>query len=129
MEGLIIVHYYTLYTPANRESFQRRQCRLSNTWVAAGFTPGHRVHQIEVGNANLLLVFFVKTFVMACLIVTPAFSISFFDKPVVMHTLSAGCSFHSSSLPLLLGATGMLLSRVIRTPLASVCMCSQRGST
>lgn len=80
-------------------------------------------HDYELrGKANLLLFFFVKTFVMACLIVTPAFSISFFVRPVVMQTFRAGWSFHSSSLPPLLGPRprGMLFNRVIKTPLARV---------
>jgi hypothetical protein len=46
--------------------------------------------QAATGSASLLLVFLVKTFVMACRMVTPAFSISFFDSPVVMQTFNAG---------------------------------------
>lgn len=71
------------------------------------------------GSANLLLVFLVSTLVIACLIVTPAFSISFFVNPVVMHTFNAGWSFQLSSLVVvvpLLGEVGILFSRVIRTP-------------
>jgi hypothetical protein len=41
-----------------------------------------------------------------------------------MQTFNAGCSFQSSSLPFALGPLGMLLRRVMRTPLASVCMFS-----
>jgi len=37
----------------------------------------------------------------------------------VIQTLRAGCSFQSASLPLLDGDTGILLRRVMRTPLAS----------
>ena len=73
---------------------------------------------MTVGNDNLLLVFLVKTLVMACRIDTPAFSISFLERPVVMHTLRAGCSFHVSSLPMVPGDEGILFRRVIRTPLA-----------
>src|SRR2546421_9833746 len=80
----------------------------------------HTNIQVETGSANLLLVFFVSTLVMACLIITPAFSISFFDRPVVMHTFSAGCSCHPCSFTVPFGAAGMLFSRVIRTPLAKV---------
>jgi len=74
-----------------------------------------------VGNASLLLDFLVNTFVIACLMVTPAFSVSFLESPVVIQILRAGWSFQSSSLPLLDGDTGMLLRRVMRTPLASDC--------
>ena len=79
-----------------------------------------RTHQLVAGRPSLLLAFLVMTFVIACLIVMPAFSISFFERPVVMHTLSAGWNFHPSSLPLLLGPVGMPLRRVMRTPLARV---------
>lgn len=58
--------------------------------------------------------------VMACRIVVPAFSTSFRDSPLVRHTLSAGCNVHPSSFEGPYTARGMLLSRVIRTPLASV---------
>jgi hypothetical protein len=76
--------------------------------------------QAATGSASLLLVFLVKTFVIACRMVTPAFSISFFDNPVVMQTFRAGWSCHPCSLEVLFGAAGMLLSRVISTPFASV---------
>lgn len=58
--------------------------------------------------------------VMACRIVVPAFSTSFRDSPLVRHTLSAGCNVHPSSFEGPYTARGMLLSRVIKTPLASV---------
>lgn len=61
----------------------------------------------------------VMTLVMACRIVMPAFSTSFRDRPVVMHTLSAACAGVIESFTLLDPAT--VLSRVIKTPLASVC--------
>lgn len=77
--------------------------------------------QAAAGTASLLPDLRVSTFVMACRITVPAFSISFLDSPVVTQTLSAGCSFHPTSFPVLLTATGMLFSRVIKTPLAADC--------
>lgn len=55
--------------------------------------------------------------VMACRIVTPAFSISFFDKPDVMQTLSAGLML--ISLVPMLPIIKRLLDRVMSTPFAS----------
>jgi len=65
----------------------------------------------------LVLVFRVMTLVMAWRMVTPARSMSFFDKADVIHTLSAGCTHKLPSLGLILLASGMLFSRVTRTPL------------
>lgn len=42
------------------------------------------------GSANLLLVFLVRTFVIAWRITMPAFSISFFDSPDVALIFNAG---------------------------------------
>lgn len=58
--------------------------------------------------------------VMACRIVVPALSTSFRDSPPVRQTLSAGCNVHPASFEGPYTAPGMLLSRVIRTPFASV---------
>lgn len=70
---------------------------------------------------DCLLVFRVMTLVMACRIVTPAFSISFLDSPEVTQTLSAGLIAHVSSLGVPIAFTdGKLLRRVIRTPLFNV---------
>jgi len=49
-------------------------------------------------HADLLLPLRVMTLVIACRIVTPAFSMSFFERADVMHTLSAGCAYQSPSL-------------------------------
>lgn len=65
--------------------------------------------------------FLFTTFVMACRIVMPAFSISFRERPMLMHTFNAGCSSHPVSFGPALTALGMLFNRVISTPLASVC--------
>ena len=62
----------------------------------------------------------LTTLVMACRIVVPAFSTSFRESPLVRHTLSAGSNVHPSSFEGPYTARGMLLSRVMRTPLASV---------
>lgn len=62
----------------------------------------------------------LTTLVIACRITIPARSTSFLDKPVVMHTLSAGCTSHPASLEVPLTARGMLLTRAISTPFASV---------
>ena len=53
--------------------------------------------------------------------VIPAFSISRFERPEVMHTFNAGWSSHPMSLAGTLIARGMLLSRVISTPLTRLC--------
>lgn len=58
--------------------------------------------------------------VIACLMMAPALSVSFFVRPDVMQTLSAGCSSHPKSFGVALIARGMLWSRVIRTPFANV---------
>lgn len=57
--------------------------------------------------------------VTACLMTTPAFSISFFDRPAVTHTLSAGCGSHGFSFDPT--AAGIAFSRVINTPLDRHC--------
>lgn len=59
------------------------------------------------------------TVVMACRMVMPAFSVSFFDSPLVTHTFSAGGGCHSfdSSRGLAPRAMGMAFSRVMSTPL------------
>ena len=60
--------------------------------------------------------------VMACLMTTPAFSVSFFDRPVVTQTLTAdwGCQPSSRGVPP--NGGGILFSRVIKTPLARHCL-------
>lgn len=65
-----------------------------------------------------LYLLLVIILVIACLISVPAFSISFFDKPVVTHTFSAGCGCHCSSLGLIPSSRGMALRRVTRIPRA-----------
>lgn len=78
-------------------------------------------HSQDRGSPSLLLVFLVRTLVIAWRMMMPAFSISFFESPVVTHTLRAGCNFQPCSLAVECGATGMLFRRVMRTPLARVC--------
>lgn len=72
-----------------------------------------------VGSASLLLVFLVMTLVIAWRMTTPAFSISFFDRPVVAQTFRAGCVWPPPTLLLM----SVVLRRVIITPLASACIC------
>lgn len=60
------------------------------------------------------------TLVMACRIVTAAFSTSFLVRPDVMHTLSAGFVCQLPSLAPMLLPIRLVLRRVIRTPFASV---------
>jgi hypothetical protein len=43
------------------------------------------------------------------------------DNPDVIHTFSAGCTCHFSSFGIMLFDNGMLLNRVIITPLVSAC--------
>lgn len=59
------------------------------------------------------------TVVIACRMIMPAFSVSFFDSPLVIHTFSAGRACHSFSKSLgdTPSATGIALRRVMRTPL------------
>jgi hypothetical protein len=68
------------------------------------------------------LVFLVITLVIACRMVVPAFSISFFDRPDVTQTFSAGWMAHDSSfgVPTFL-SDGSVLSLVMRTPLFNDC--------
>ena len=62
----------------------------------------------------------LTTLVIACLMITPALSTSFFDKPEVMHTFSAGWSSQPISFAVAFMGRGMLLTRVISTPLAKL---------
>src|SRR5437762_12854565 len=69
----------------------------------------------------LIYLFFAITFVIACLIIIPAFSISFRDSPVVTQTFNAGCNCHPMSLVAILRGNGILFSLAIKTPFARVC--------
>ncbi len=60
------------------------------------------------------------TLVMACRMITPAFSISFLDKPDVTHTFNAGWGVQLPSLGPMLWVMGMLFNFVIKTPFARV---------
>jgi len=42
--------------------------------------------------------FLVRIFVMACRMVMPAFSTSFFDSPIIRHTFRAGWGVYTSVL-------------------------------
>ena len=61
--------------------------------------------------------------VMACLIIVPAFSVSFFVRPLVTHTFSAGVGCQPASRGFSPRPSGKDLSRVMRTPFARHCDC------
>lgn len=69
----------------------------------------------------LLLAFLVITLLMAWRIVVPAFSISFFDKPDVIQTLSAGWANQSFVLVVMILEYMEVFRREIITPLANDC--------
>lgn len=56
--------------------------------------------------------------VMACRIIVPAFSVSFFVSPLVTQTLSEGLGCHPASLGLIPRPIGKDWSLVMRTPFA-----------
>jgi hypothetical protein len=62
--------------------------------------------------------------VIACRMVTPAFSVSFFVRPLVTQTLRAGVGCHPASRGLTPRPSGKALSLVIKTPFARHCHCS-----
>jgi len=66
----------------------------------------------------------VMTLVMACLIVTPAFSTSFFVKPVVRQIFNAGCGT-KTGLFAPEGSGDRVLIRVMSTPWAKTYCQSQ----
>ena len=76
--------------------------------------------------------FRVMILVIACLIVIPALSVSFFDRPDVTHTLSAGVACQPISLGAAPRAGGMLLRRVTSMPFVKHCealvCCGVQGS-
>lgn len=59
--------------------------------------------------------------VTACLMMTPAFSVSFLVSPLVMQTLRAGIGCHPASLGLTPSPSGKAFSLVMRTPFARHC--------
>jgi hypothetical protein len=82
------------------------------------------MHHVQSPNINhtckkaSIFIYFLLAMilVMACLMITPAFSVSFFVNPLVMHTLSAGTGAHPASRGLTPRPSGKALSRVMRTP-------------
>jgi hypothetical protein len=89
------------------------QCALSQPLAVVKFGISDSLVQTA-----LVLVLRVITLVMACRIVTPAFSISFLDRADVTQMRSAGWANHAPSLGLMAWAYGLVLVLVIRTPLA-----------
>ena len=85
--------------------------------LAAGHIALLHILPPDIPLSNHFLCFI--TLVIACRIVMPARSISFLLSPVVTHTFSAGCG--SQTVSLAEPARGMLLRRVMSTPLARVC--------
>jgi hypothetical protein len=67
---------------------------------------------------------FEMTLVIACRMVIPAFSVSFFVRPLVTQTLRAGVGCHPASRGLTPRPSGKALSLVIKTPFARHCHCS-----
>lgn len=125
----LITHYSILPPSHAAICYQRPQCCIvhssyshtAKSTAKTSYTQAPPKNcQTAAGNANLLLALFVKTFVIACRIVVPAFSISFLVRPVVIQIFKAGWILNESSLPLP-RPTGMLLRRVIRTPLRRAC--------
>jgi hypothetical protein len=78
-------------------------------------------NQIIVNRTNgraTVYFLFEMILVIACLMMTPAFSVSFFVNPLVTHTLRAGTGAHPASRGLTPRPSGKALSRVMRTPFA-----------
>jgi hypothetical protein len=67
---------------------------------------------------------FEMILVIACRMVVPAFSVSFFVRPLVTQTLRAGVGCHPASRGLTPRPSGKALSLVIKTPFARHCHCS-----
>ena len=67
-----------------------------------------------------MLCFRVMTLVIAWRIVVPAFSMSFFERAIVMQTFRAGMATGLVSLGLMAWLKGCVFRRVIKTPFASV---------
>ena len=61
---------------------------------------------------------FETILVTACLMMTPAFSVSFLVNPLVMHTFSAGIGCQPASLGFTPSPRGNPFSLVMRTPFA-----------
>lgn len=80
----------------------------------------HQARQITIRHLfihSIPYFFLPKTFVIACRMVVPAFSISFFVRPIVTQTLSAGGTICLGSK-----LSSRVLRRVIRTPLMAHCV-------
>jgi hypothetical protein len=74
-------------------------------------------------NRPLYFVYFLfeMILVIACRMVIPAFSVSFFVRPLVTQTLRAGVGCHPASRGLTPSPSGKALSLVIKTPFARHC--------
>ena len=108
--------------PGHREGAHQTLYTRSPLYISALEVAVSNTLPIKLTVAHdLLLVLRVMTFVMACLIVVPAFSMSFFDSAEVTHTLRAGTGAQPPSLAFIAFSSGRTFSRVIRTPLARAC--------
>lgn len=110
-----------------RQQLESNGCERHESWrIAVNNTTTPPFHDelclpesvVSRDHAALLLVLRVMTLVIACRIVTPAFSISFLDSADVMHTLKANWGDQSPSLGLMARSNGRFLVRVIMTPFA-----------
>lgn len=76
-------------SPVNNDNAVATTARLPSNAALASCRQEHR----DLRNPPTHFLF-ATTFVMACLITVPAFSISFFVNPTVTQTFSAGCACH-----------------------------------
>lgn len=89
------------------------------SWSVSGHSMGmaklvnERIAESEETDIHFFLLI---TLVMACRMVVPAFSISFFVRPMVTHTFSA-----AGTICFGWKLSSKVLRRVIRTPLARHC--------
>ena len=83
------------------------------------------IHRPRRDDGQWLRLYFrlLTILVMACLMMVPAFSVSFFVRPLVTHTLSAGVGCQPASRGFSPRPRGKDLSRVMRTPFARHCNC------
>lgn len=84
-------------------------------------TPGHSRCRDDC-NRERFYFLRVMTLVIACLMTTPAFSISFLVRPFVTQTLIAGCGCHPCDVGVTPSACGIAFRRVTRTSFRRHCL-------
>ena len=115
-----IMHYKKcLYITKTRTEEQRITKMLAAMERKIHYIPGPT--SIILITCPITYFLLVMIFVMACRIMTPAFSVSFFVSPLVTQTLRAGTGCQPASLGLTPRPRGKALSRVMRTPFARHC--------